>query len=43
MMDMNTGQFLACKAINTRYFLREQEDYLGVRTNIHTLASAKCG
>jgi hypothetical protein len=43
MKDMHTGPFLACKAINIRYFLREQEDSLGVRTNVHTLASATHG
>jgi hypothetical protein len=43
MMDGHTGQSLACKAINTRDVLREQEDDLGVRTNVHTLASATRG
>jgi hypothetical protein len=43
MLGMNAVQFLACKAINTRYLLREQEDDLGVRANVLTLASAKRG
>jgi hypothetical protein len=42
-MDMHTVPFHACKATNTRYCLREQEDYLDVRANVHTLASAKRG